>query len=151
MSDDPVPKFPIATVVEISIIGVFPASEYLTLQALVEKHQNELRALFESAGGRDSFLRWAEVRPATKEEVLRFTPRKMHFTGDGHSHACDTKHVQNTIADRVNRMSHRYLWTAVQVEECIRALHEAWAEGYIAGRRQGDDDPTGEYEAVTDP
>lgn len=88
-----VAKFPIATVVEVSIIGVYPASAYPTLQTMVEEFQNELRARFEAAGGKDPHSRWAEVRPATKEEVLHFTPRKLHFTDDGTSHVCDTAHV----------------------------------------------------------
>jgi hypothetical protein len=86
-------KFPIATVVEVSIIGVFPASEYPTLQTLVEKFREELRQQFEAAGGRDVYSRWTEVRQATREEVLHFTPRKRHFTNDGHGHVCDTPHV----------------------------------------------------------
>jgi hypothetical protein len=88
-----VPKFPIATVVEVSIIGVFPASAYPTMQTLVEEFQAELRARFEAAGGKDAHNRWAEVRQATKEEVLHFTPRKTHFTEDGKKHVCDTVYV----------------------------------------------------------
>ena len=88
-----VAKFPIATVVEVSIIGVFPASAYPTMQTIVEEFQKELRARFEAAGGKDSHGRWAEVRQATKEEVLHFTPRKLHFTEDGKNHVCDTAYV----------------------------------------------------------
>jgi hypothetical protein len=88
-----VAMFPIATVVEISIIGVFPAAAYPTLQTVVEDAVRELSARFEVAGGRDPHNRWSEVRPATKEEVLHFTPRKLHFTEDGTSHVCDTAHV----------------------------------------------------------
>ncbi len=86
-------KFPIATVVEVSIIGVFPASAYPTLQAEAEKFAEELRARFTAVGGRDPHKRWAEARPATKEEVLNFTPRKLHYTDDGKMHVCDTAHV----------------------------------------------------------
>jgi hypothetical protein len=86
-------KFPIATILEVSIIGVFPASAYPTLQTIIEEFQNELRARFEAAGGRDAHNRWAEVRQATKEEVLHFMPRKMHFTQDGKVHVCDTAYV----------------------------------------------------------
>ena len=86
-------KWPIATVVEISVIGVFPASEYPALQTLVEQFQEELHARFETAGGRDVQNRWVEVRQATREEVLHFTPRKLHYTEDGRRHACDTAHV----------------------------------------------------------
>lgn len=86
-------KFPVATVVEVSIIGVFPAAEYPALQTLVEKLQAELKDKFVELGGRDAHDRWAEARQATKEEVLHFTPRKLHFTADGVTHVCDTAFV----------------------------------------------------------
>jgi hypothetical protein len=97
-----VAKFPVATIVEISIIGVYPASAYPTLQTLVEKFQEQLALAFVEAGGRDPHNRWAEARPATKEEVLHFTPRKLHFTEDGDTHACDTAYVakRNLTRDR---------------------------------------------------
>jgi hypothetical protein len=106
MRDEPeeatVAKFPVATVVEVSIIGVFPASAYPTLQTLVEAFQEELKAKFVEAGGRDPHGRWAEARQATKEEVLHFTPRKLHFTEDGTTHLCDTAYVakRNLTRDR---------------------------------------------------
>ena len=92
--DDVAPrKFPVATIVEVSIIGVFPASAYPTLRTMVEEFQAELRAKFEAAGGRDAHGRWAEVRQASKEEVLHFVPRKTHYSEDGSSHVCDTVYV----------------------------------------------------------
>ena len=105
MTDKPeaaVAKFPVATVVEVSIIGVFPASAYPTLQTLVEAFQEELKAKFVEAGGRDAHGRWAEARQATKEELLHFTPRKLHFTEDGEAHLCDTAYVakRNLTRDR---------------------------------------------------
>ncbi len=87
-----VPKFPIATVVEISIIGVFPASEYPALQTAIDKFQEELREKFIALGGRDPHPRWAEARQASKEEVLHFTPRKMHMERGGRQ-ICDTAYV----------------------------------------------------------
>ncbi len=92
-ASEAVKKFPVGTVVEISIIGVFPASAYPTLQTIVENFQDDLRAEFERVGGKDAHPRWAEVRPASKEELLHFTPRKMHFTDDGSTHVCDTAFV----------------------------------------------------------
>jgi hypothetical protein len=104
MSDEenPVAKFPVATVVEISVIGVYPASLYPTLQTIAERLQDELRKQFEAAGGKDPQPRWVEVRQATREEVLHFTPRKMHFTKDGEAHVCDTAYVskRNLTTDR---------------------------------------------------
>jgi hypothetical protein len=88
-----VAKFPVATVIEISIIGVYPASLYPTLQTEIEKFQAELQRKFVDFGGRDAHPRWAEVRQATKEEVLHFTPRKIHYSRDGKMHVCDTVHV----------------------------------------------------------
>lgn len=98
-----VAKFPIATVVEVSIIGVFPASAYPTLQTMIEKFQDELREKFIALGGRDAHPRWAEARQATKEEVLHFTPRKTHYTTKpGERQICDTVHVskRNLTTDR---------------------------------------------------
>lgn len=101
-TEEAVAKFPVATVVEVSIIGVFPASAYPTLQTLVEAFQEELKAKFVAAGGLDPHGRWAEARQATKEEVLHFTPRKLHFTKDGEAHLCDTAYVakRNLTRDR---------------------------------------------------
>lgn len=97
-----VAKFPVATCVEISIIGIFPAADYPALQTIVEKFQEELKARFVEAGGKDPHGRWAEARQATKEEVLHFTPRKLHFTEDGKTHLCDTAFVakRNLTRDR---------------------------------------------------
>ena len=50
------------------------------------------------------------------------------------------EHVQNTIADRVKRIAACWFATS-QHEEIERAMLETWAEGYMAGRRQGDDEP----------
>jgi hypothetical protein len=96
-----VKKFPIATVVEISIIGVFPASEYLTLKSAVDELQVELSDRFEKLGGRDAHLRWVDVRPATREETIHFTPRKVHFIQNDRQ-ICDTAYVakRNLTADR---------------------------------------------------
>jgi hypothetical protein len=88
-----VAKFPIATVVEISAIGIFPASDYTTLQKIADKLRDELLAQFLAAGGRDVYPRWVEVRQATKEEVLCFTPRKVHYTRNGKTQACRTPYV----------------------------------------------------------
>lgn len=94
-------KFPIATCVEISVIGIFPATDYPTLQAIAEKLQEELKAKFIEAGGKDPHGRWAEARPATKEEVLHFTPRKVHMSERGRQ-ICDTVYVakRNLTRDR---------------------------------------------------
>jgi hypothetical protein len=98
-----VAKFPVATIVEVSIIGVYPASAYPTLQTLVEKFSEELTRAFVEVGGRDSHNSWAEVRQATREEVFRFMPRKMHFYAGGNCvHLCDTVYVakRNMTSDR---------------------------------------------------
>jgi len=86
------PRFPIATVVEISILGIFPAADYVRLQLAAEEIQTLLRERFLALGGRDVYPRWAEARQATKEEVLHFTPRKVHYAEDG-AQICDTVYV----------------------------------------------------------
>ncbi len=85
--------FPVATVIEVSIIGVAPASAYPELQTMTRAFQAELTKRFEDLGGKAPHPRWAEVRPATREELLTFIPRKRHYSADLRDWLCDTAHV----------------------------------------------------------
>jgi hypothetical protein len=89
----PPPKFNIATVVEVSIIGTFPAFKYPGLQSAVEAFEANLREIFIRVGGENAHTRRVDVRPATKEEVLHFTPRKIHYSENGLHWICGTAHV----------------------------------------------------------
>jgi len=86
-------KLPIAMVIEVSVIGSLPATEIPALQEMADAVLVELTRRFEGRTGAKVFPRWAEVRPATRDELLMFIPRKMHYTDDGDDHACDTMHV----------------------------------------------------------
>lgn len=97
-------KWPVATVVEIRLMGVFPASLYLRLQEEMDRAETSIRETFSDLGGRDAIRQWVEVRPATREEILYFQPRKRHFgpLESGKRWACDTPHVarRNLTRDR---------------------------------------------------
>ena len=83
-------------------MGVFPASLYTELQGIAERAEAHFRELASDAGGRDFVRQWIEIRPATREEVLHFQPRKVHFSEDGARWACTTERVarRNLTADR---------------------------------------------------
>jgi len=92
MTEKP-PHFPVAFVVELSAIGVAPASNFPELQALAEKIEEQMRAAIGAAGGASLHKRWAEVRPASREELLNFVPRKVHFSKDDATWVCTTEFV----------------------------------------------------------
>ena len=53
-----------------------------------------MRAALETAGGASNLhKRWAEVRPASREELLNFVPRKKHFSESKGTWICTTDHV----------------------------------------------------------
>jgi hypothetical protein len=101
MKDKPA-NFPVAFVLELSAIGVAPASLFPALQTLANGLEEHIRAHLETAGASNLHKRWAEVRPATREELLNFVPRKVHFTEDGTTWVCTTAHVsrKNLTANR---------------------------------------------------
>lgn len=88
-----VAHFPVATVIEVSIIGTAPASAFPALQDVARAVQEELTRRFVGHGGKSAHPRWAEVRPATREELLKFVPRKVHYAPDLDKWVCDTVHV----------------------------------------------------------
>lgn len=91
--DDKKPaNLPIAIVIEVSVVGSIAASKIPELQEMADAVLVELTRRFEGRGAK-VFPRWSEVRPATRDELLSFIPRKMHYTEDGDDHACDTMHV----------------------------------------------------------
>jgi len=92
MSDKPV-NFPLGTVVEVSIIGSVSSGAYLELQTMANEMQATLMKRFVELGGKAAHPRWAEVRPATREELLHFIPRKVHYSENGQKWICDTAHV----------------------------------------------------------
>jgi hypothetical protein len=87
------PHFPVAFVVELSAIGTVPASLFPELQTLADSFEQEVRERLEKAGAASMHKRWAEIRPASREELLNFVPRKVHFSKDGATWICTTEFV----------------------------------------------------------
>ncbi len=87
------PHFPVAFVIELSSIGVVSATLFPELQTLAETFEAEVRARIEAAGASSMHRRWAEVRPASREELLNFVPRKVHLSERKGTWICSTQHV----------------------------------------------------------
>ena len=95
------PNFPVAMVVEISAVGSVPATQIPALQEIANQMLEDLVRRFSELAGAKVYPRWSEARPATRDELLNFIPRKTHYTIDGFEWACDTAHVarRNLVRD----------------------------------------------------
>jgi len=108
------PNLPMAMVVEVSVVCSIPATQIPELQEIATGIQAELVEQIEALAQAKVYPRWAEARPATRDELLSFVPRKMHYTENGDDHACDTLHVARKNLTRDAR--------AVTCKLCIRFL-----------------------------